>query len=191
MPPGRRMPFSSSLRHALTSFVLDLRTTMLQHSNFQLCVHEGKQPSHCCLFHQTEQLSIAVWSRINYSTTNYPKNLSAFESIQISTRSTGDFAAALNCFQNEETSQHAGTSPSLLGSTSTVFSPPLQEVPQVKHAELNNETGQVNATKTHFLTCKMYQNENACLMRFVHRNDWNQDNFAPLFFAHLTFSLYI
>lgn len=179
MPPGRRMPFSSSLRHALTSFVLDLINATQQLPTLR----HWRQATLALLLLSSNGTALHCSTIRNYSTTNYPKYLSTFESIQTTTRTTCDFSAALNCFQNEETSQHAGTSPSLLGSTSTVFSPPLQEVPQVKHAELNHETGHVNATKTHFLTCKMYQNENAFLMRFVHRNDWNQDNFANLFFC--------
>ena len=119
---------------------------------------------------------------------------------------TSDLSAALNRFQNEEASQPAGTSPSSLGSTSTVFSPPLPEVPQVKHAEPNQETGKVDgwnpanqlrlvvynpiiykvfapsqvvqdfsSIKTKIPTTMKTQ---PFLMRLVHRNDWNQDNFA-------------
>ncbi len=155
MPPGRRMPFSSSLRHALTSFVLDLRncstaatrswSPSLQRSNFHLWVLKART-SHCCLFHQTEQLSIAVWLWITVD--KLPKmpiriwvNSDIYKNYL-----TCDLSAALNRFQNEEASQPAGTSPSSLGSTSTVFSPPLPEVPQVKHAEPNQETGKVDAT---------------------------------------------
>ena len=57
-------------------------------------------------------------------------------------------------FQNEETSQHVGTSPSLLGSTSTVFSPPLPGVPQVEHAETNHETGRSMLPKHIFWLAK-------------------------------------
>lgn len=147
MPPGRRMPFSSSLRHALTSFVLDLRTTTQQLPT--LCF--WRQATLALLLLSSNGTALHCSMIRKYSTTNYPKiSIRICVNSDFYIRTVCDLSGPLHRFQNEETSQHAGTSPSLLGSTSTVFSPPLPEVPQVQHAETNHETGKVNATKKHF-----------------------------------------